>query len=220
METEAIAVYVGIDVSKQYLDAAERPEGGAARASWRVANDAAGINALAARLLGIGGGEVVALVVLEATGGLEAPAAAALARIEVAVVNPRQVRDFARAAGRLAKTDELDAQALAHFGEAMKPKPRPLPDEKAEELSAFLARRRQVVGMLTAEKNRLHTAVGRVRISIEAHISWLEGRLGDLDAELDQAVRDQSAVARQGRAAAQRAGRGSGALHHAAGGAG
>ncbi len=186
-----IRVYAGIDVSKAYLDAAERPEGGEARPGWRVANDAAGIDALVARLLGIGGSEVVALVVLEATGGLEAPAAAvlALAGLPMAIVNPRRVRDFARGVGRLAKTDELDAQALAHYGEAVRPEPKPLPDAQAEEFGALLARRRQVVGMLTAEKNRLHSSVGRVRAHVVEHIAWLEGQMGELDRELDRAVR-------------------------------
>jgi len=167
-----IRVYAGIDVSKAYLDAAERPEGGEARPGWRVANDAAGIDALVARLLGIGGSEVVAL-----------------AGLPVAIVNPRRVRDFARGVGRLAKTDELDAQALAHYGEAVRPEPKPLPDAQAEEFGALLARRRQVVGMLTAEKNRLHSSVGRVRAHAVEHIAWLEGQMGELDRELDRAVR-------------------------------
>lgn len=117
-------------------------------------------------------------MVLEATGGLEMPAAAALALagLEVAIVNPRRVRDAAIGVGRLAKTDELDAQALAHYAEAVRPEPKPLPDAQAEEFGALLARRRQVVGILTAEKNRLHSSVGRVRAHVEAHIAWLEGQ--------------------------------------------
>ncbi len=118
MEIRKIRVYVGIDVSKAHLDAAQRPEGGPVRAAWRVTNDAAGIDEMLVRLRGFGsdGPEVVALVVLEATGGLESPAAAALALagLPVAVVNPRRVRDFAKGVGRLAKTDALDAEALAH----------------------------------------------------------------------------------------------------------
>ena len=186
-----IRVYVGIDVSKAYLDAAQRPEGGPARTARRVANDAAGIDELLVWLLGVGGSEVVALVTLEATGGLEAAAAAAiaLAGLPVAIVNPRRVRDFAKGVGRLAKTDALDAEALAHYAEAVRPEPKPVPDAQAEEFGALLARRRQVVEMLTAEKNRLHSSAGRVRAHVLAHIAWLEAQMGELDGELDRAVR-------------------------------
>jgi transposase len=120
------------------------------------------------------------LVVLEATGGFERPAVAALAAagLAVAVVNPRQARDFARATGRLAKTDRIDAEILARFAEAVHPTPRPVPDEEARALGEILARRRQIVGMLTAEKNRLGAATTRpVRRRIEAHVRWLEKEL-------------------------------------------
>ena len=177
------AVCVGIDVSAAGLDVAARPGG----AAWAVANDEAGAAALVARLRGL----APALVVLEATGGLELPAVGALAAagLPVAVVNPRQVRDFARATGTLAKTDRLDAAVLARFAEAVRPAPRPLPDADARELAALLARRRQVVEMLTAERNRRRAAAGRVRAQIEAHLAWLAGQLDELDRELAAAVR-------------------------------
>ena len=151
------SVYVGIDVSKAQLDVAVRPSGEA----WSVPHDLGGIATLVARLKAL----EPALVVLEATGGLEMPLAGALAEggIPVAVVNPRQVRDFAKATGRLAKTDTLDAQILAHFAEVVRPTPRPLPDEKSQELSAVLARRRQIVEMLTAERNRREGSARAVR---------------------------------------------------------
>jgi len=130
-------------------------------------------------------------VVLEATGGLEIPVAAELqvAALPVSVVNPRQVRDFARAVGQLAKTDRIDAMVLARFGEAVKPPSRPLPDEKTRELRALVARRRQLVEMLTAERNRLRRASGHVRRQIHDHIQWLESRIKDLDSDLGELIR-------------------------------
>jgi transposase len=124
--------------------------------------------------------------VLEASGGYEQEAAATLASagLPVVVVNPRQVRDFAKATGQLAKTDRLDALVLARFAEAVKPEIRPLPDAATEELRLLLVRRSQVIGMIAAEKNRLKTAVPAVRKHIKAHIAWLEGQRDDLDAEL------------------------------------
>ncbi len=177
-------VYTGIDVSKGSLDVAVRPAG----EQWGVANDPEGIDDLVARLEGLR----PSLIVLEASGGYERPVVAALASagLSVAVVNPRQARDFARATGKLAKTDELDARALAHFAEAVKPEVRPVPDEQAREFAAIMARRRQVVGMLVAEGNRLETAVSPVRERIEAHIEFLEAELDELDSDLDKAIRE------------------------------
>jgi transposase len=132
------------------------------------------------------------LIVLEATGGLErlVVAALALADLPVAVVNPPQVRDFAKASGRLAKTDTLDAAVLAHFAEAIHPMPRPLPPDAASQaLAALVERRHQVVGMLSAEKNRVQQALPSVRPKVAAHSAWLEQALADLDGELDQALR-------------------------------
>jgi transposase len=176
-------VTVGIDVAKAHLDIATRPAG----EHWQVANDEAGIAALVARLRPL----APALVVLEASGGWERPAAAALAAagLPVAVVNPRQVRDFAKAVGQLAKTDALDAHLLARFAEAVRPAPRPLPDAQAQALTALVARRRQVLAMLTAERQRLGTARPPVRARVQAHIAFLEAELADLDDELGRTLR-------------------------------
>jgi transposase len=183
---EPTPLYVGIDVAKAHLDVAE----GSTGVLWRVANDEVGIAEALRRL------EVLApaLVVLEATGGYEAPVAAALgaAGLPVAVVNPRQVRDFAKSTGKLAKTlaPALDARVLALFGERMRPAARPLPDAQARELSALLTRRRQVVVMLTAEKNRLGRALPRVRPGVAAHIAWLERQVAELNGDLGRTLRE------------------------------
>lgn len=177
-------IYVGIDVSKERLDVSLRPIG----ERFGVPNDGAGMDELSARL----GEAQPTLVVMEATGGLERPVAAAIAAsgLSVAVANPRQVRDFARATGRLAKTDALDAEILARFAEAVRPEPKPLPDEEARAFGEILARRRQIVAMLTAEKNRLHAATTKaVKKRIEAHIRWLEKELARTDRDLDEAIR-------------------------------
>ena len=130
------------------------------------------------------------MVILEATGGLELTLVAALAAasLPVAVVNPRQVRDFAKSTGRLAKTDRLDAQVLAHFGEAVQPPIRPLKDADTHALGALLARRRQVTTMLVAEKNRLSRALKEVGLRIQSHIDWLRQELNDLDSELREVI--------------------------------
>lgn len=184
----AAAIFVGIDVSKAALDVALRPSG----QSWRGANDEAGIADLVGRLRPL----MPELIVLEATGGLQrlVVAALALAGLPLAVVNPRQVRDFAKATGQLAKTDALDAAVLdaavlAHFAQAIRPTPRPLPDAASQALAALVERRRQVVGMLTAEKNRHQQALPAVRPKVAAHITWLEQALKELDGELDQMLR-------------------------------
>jgi transposase len=175
--------YVGVDVSKERLDVAFRPAG---RHCW-FPNDLGGIDGLLRRLLE----ERPALVVLEASGGYERPAAAALAArgLAVAVVNPRQARDFAKATGRLAKTDALDAESLARFAEAVRPEPRVLPDEETLLLSEILDRRRQLIGMLVAENNRLSaTASEPVKRRIRAHVRWLEKEISYTDGELEEAV--------------------------------
>jgi|TARA_B100001971_G_scaffold186341_1_gene186240 transposase len=176
--------YVGIDVSKERLDVAIRP----GEEQWSADNEEEGIGGLVSRLQETR----PALVVLEATGGLEVALTAALAsaQLPVVVVNPRQVRDFARATGQLAKTDRLDASVIARFGEALKPSPRPLPDAQSQALAALLTRRRQVVTMLTSEKNRLHTASRPVRRQIQQHIAWLEKSLTKLDADLGDSLRE------------------------------
>jgi transposase len=176
--------FVGIDVCKRDLEIAVRPEG----TRWATNNDEKRIEELADRLRVM----KPTMVVLEATGGLEASLVAALvgAKLPVVVVNPRQVRDFAKATGRLAKTDAIDAAVIAHFAEAVRPKIRPVKDEQAQELAALLARRRQLVDMLTAEKNRLNTARKRIRNDIEAHIAWLEKRLKEVDTDLAKRIKE------------------------------
>ena len=174
--------FIGIDVSKATLDIASLPDG----ESWTVTNDEPGLAELAPRLVAL----APVLIVLEATGGFEMLAALTLAKagLPVAVVNPRQVRDFAKALGRLAKTDALDAALLADFAQRVRPEPRPLPDEAAQLLESLLTRRRQLVDMLTAEKNRLGFARGPVQRDIRQHIRWLEKRLADVDGALQDAV--------------------------------
>lgn len=178
-----MAEFVGIDVSKDFLDVGFRTSSEA----LRVANDDTGIATLVERFQR----ERPTLVVVEATGGYEAPLSAALALggIAVAVVNPRQVRDFAKALGRLAKTDAIDAAVLAHFAEAVKPEPRPLPDEQAIVFEALVARRRQLVEMLTAETNRLHRSVAAVRPNLEASVKWLREQLANIDKNLGDAIK-------------------------------
>lgn len=176
------AVFAGIDVSKSELEVAVGEEG------WSVSNDAAGIADLVRRL----GNREPALVVLEATGGHETAVVAELisASVPVVVANPRQVRDFGRSTGQLAKTDRIDARVLALFAERVRPEPRPVPDEAAREFTALLARRRQLIEMLTAEKNRLHTAPEAVRKGIQQHIRWLKRQLGGVDADLDGRIKE------------------------------
>ena len=182
MEQEA--TYVGIDVAKAQVDVAVRPT----NVIWEVPNDETGIRQLVSRLKAL----EPAIVLLEASGGLELPLVAALATEElpVVVVNPRQVRDFARATGKLAKTDALDAAALAHFAEAVRPPVRPLRDAETQVLNSLVARRHQVMTMLVSEKNRLSAATTvAVRPRIEAHIAWLERELDDLEKSLRKTLR-------------------------------
>jgi transposase len=178
---------VGIDVAKDTLDVAVRPTA----ETWQVLNDAEGISVLVERLQAL----APTLVILEATGGFEGPLLAALAVAALPVVraNPRQGRAFAQAVGILAKTDRLDAGVLAHFAEAVKPVPRPLPDAATQELAALLVRRRHVVDMLTAERNRLGSAPPRIHEAIAQHITWLESQRSRLDDDLTRAIQ-QSAV--------------------------
>jgi transposase len=154
---------------------------------FAIDHDEGKVTALAERLVAL----APALVVLEATGGLEVRLAAALAAagLPVAVVNPRQVRAFARATGRLAKTDRLDARAIAHSAEAVRPPVRPLPDEATRHLGALVARRRQLLEMLTAERNRRQAAAPALHGRIDAHLRWLEEALAEIERDLDAAVR-------------------------------
>ncbi len=176
-------VYAGIDVSAAHLDLAVLPSG----EEERFTNDSAGIKALTKFLASTGPD----LVVLESTGRLELPVVGELATagVAVVVVNPRQVRDFARATGKLAKTDALDARVLAHFGEAVKPPVRALPDASLRELRDLTTRRHQLMEMLTAERNRLRTASQRVQPQIKDHILWLKRQIKDLDKDLRDSIR-------------------------------
>jgi len=180
---ESTPVFVGVDVSKARLDVASTDSS----ETWSVSNAPDGIARLAQRLHDIG----PALVVMEATGGFEVPAAAVLAAAEIPVViaNPRQVRDFAKATGQLAKTDAIDAHILALFAERVRPQVRALPDEDARMLDAIVGRRRQIIKMITAEKNRLGFALPAVQKSIEQHIRWLERQLDRVDSDLDARIR-------------------------------
>jgi transposase len=180
---DKVPVFVGIDVAKRRLDVHLRPSG----EGFAIDHDEERVAALAERLVAL----APALVVLEATGGLEVRLAAALAAagLPVAVVNPRQVRAFARATGRLAKTDRLDARAIAHFAEAVRPPVRPLADAATRHLGALVARRRQLLEMLVAERNRRQAADPSLHERIDAHLRWLEGALAEIGRDLDEAIR-------------------------------
>ncbi|MBI4236151.1 MAG: IS110 family transposase [Chloroflexi bacterium] len=182
---ERRGVFIGIDVSKAHLDVAMLPSGQA----WQEHNDDEGIVRLAERITAV----APTLVVLEATGGLEMPAACALGLedLPVAVVNPRQVRDLAKSLGLLAKTDTLEAQGIAQFAQRVQPVPRPLPDAQAQELSALLTRRRQLIQMRTAEAQRLsRSVVPALRREIQEHLTWLQEHLRQLDDDLGTRLRE------------------------------
>lgn len=177
-------IFIGIDVSRDRLDAYVRPSD----ESFAVARDSEGLAALIGRLRAFD----PYLVVLEATGGFEVTVAAAVvaAEIPLAVVNPRQIRDFARATGQLAKTDALDAKAIARFAEAVRPDPRPVPDAQARALGELIARRRQIVEMMTAERNRRRQLTSRRLIkSVDRLLAVLQQELSELEQDLDEGIR-------------------------------
>jgi transposase len=177
-------IFVGIDVAKQYVDVHVRPTA----ADVRVSRDERGLEELIAQMQRLGPD----VIVLEATGGYEIAVAAALgsAGLPVAVVNPRQIRDFARATGQLAKTDQLDARACARFAEAVQPPARPLPTAQAQALAELVARRRQLSDRLGAETNRAQQVRdAHVRRRIEAHIRWLTKALADLETDIHDTIR-------------------------------
>lgn len=180
---ETVGIFVGIDISKTWLDIAVHE----AEATWRVGNDDKGIASLIKRLKPM----KPSLIVVEATGGFEMQLVAELAgaKLPVVITNPRKVRAFARSTGKLAKTDKLDAKLLAHFAAAIRPAVRPIPSEEEEQLTGLLVRRRQLVDMLTVEKNRLHTVRPALREDIKEHIAWLQAKLTKMDEEIDQFVR-------------------------------
>jgi transposase len=177
------ARFVGIDVSKEHLDIACRPD----PRRWQVPNDSAGIAHCLAQLRPL----KPALIVLEATGGWQDAlvAALAVAKLPFAVVNPRQIRDFAKATGQLAKTDALDAGVIAHFAEAVHPTPRPLPDALTQQLDALVQRRRQLLEMLVAERQRLALAHPTIRDSLARHSDYLQRLIDESDAEISTLIR-------------------------------
>lgn len=180
--TQAAELFIGIDVSKAHLDVAVHvPAQG-----WRVENSDSSIATLVLQFQAL----QPTLIVLEASGGFELLLVAALAaaHLPVVVTNPRRVRNFARATGRLAKTDQLDAQLLAHFAAALRPEVRRLPNEQEAHLTALLTRRRQIVDMLTVEQNRWHTVRPAMRSDITEHLEWLRTKLAKLDAEIDDFI--------------------------------
>lgn len=181
MTTSSELQWIGIDVSQATLDVASRPGG----EHWQVDNTESGWQILVSQLQVL----PVALVVVESTGGLERSVVQVLHNHEfaVAVLNPKRVRDFAKATGRLAKTDRIDAQVLAHFAQALQPNPTPLASQDEQALSDLVKRRQQLVEMLNGEKRRLHTVRTRTgRADIETHIEWLKGRLKTIDQEIDE----------------------------------
>lgn len=177
------AVYAGVDVSKARLDFAFHRED----EIGSVPNDESGNEELVERFSSLS----PALIVLEATGGFEMPlaAASAAAGLTIVVANPRQVRNFAKSTGQLAKTDELDAQILALFAARVRPSVRPLPDEATQAFAALVTRRRQLIEMLVAEKNRLGFAQPAIQKGIKKHVRWLERQLSDVEADLDSMIR-------------------------------
>ncbi len=176
--------FVGIDVAKAELEVVVRPSG----ARWTVTNNPAGLAQLQERLQA----SAPSLIVLEATGGYEVAVVAALATaaLPVVVLNARQVRDFARATGRLAKTDAIDAGVLAHFAEVVRPPVRPLPDAMTQSLQAWLMRRRQLVEMLLAEEQRRSRAPRPIQRQIDQHVRWLRAQLGAVEKDLAQTLRE------------------------------
>jgi len=176
-------IFVGIDISKKVMDVAVHP----LDEFFSLDNNKSGIKELLKRL----GRLKPSLVLLESTGGLEVPAAVELSKagLPATIINPRQVRDFAKASGRLAKTDSLDAKVLAQFAEAIRPDIRPLKDDETRELNDLITRRDQLVGMLVSEKNRLACVTRKAAKSIREHITWLEKRVKDIDSQIGKMIK-------------------------------
>lgn len=184
--------FVGIDVAKDTLDMCIDLAHGEAQQAGALPYDATGVAQLGERLAAL----APTLIVLEATGGLETTLASELVArgLPVAVVNPRQVRDFARCTGELAKTDRIDARVLCAFARAIRPAPRGIPDAATRELAELLARRRQLVEMRMQEMQRVHTAASKAaQKSLQAHIAWLDKRIGEIDTDLRSRLRQSEA---------------------------
>jgi len=189
-EVERLERFVGIDVASEHVDVCVRPDG-----AVRHFESEGGYEELVSFLRPLS----PTLIVLEATGGYEAPVAATLATagFAVAIVNPRQVRDFARATGKLAKTDTLDAAAIAHFAEVVRPQVRALPDEQTRQLLALVVRRRQLVEMLVSEQSRLRMCASKpTKKDIQQHVDWLKKRIGSHDGDIGRSVQ-QSPIWRE-----------------------
>lgn len=184
--TEKIVTWVGIDVSKRHLDVYIRPIGQA----LRVSNNDSGILELTTKLQSI----KPELIVLEATGGMELDVAESLSsqKLAVSIINPRQARDFGKATGKLAKTDAIDARVLAHFAEAIKPRITMMMDEKGKKLKDLVARRRQLVEMISAEKARKAGKQGEIKQDIQDHIEWLEARLKQINHQQEKLIEEKS----------------------------
>jgi transposase len=175
--------FIGIDVSKAHLDVASRPDG----LEFRIPNTPEGIASLVERLKPLG----LTLILLEATGGLERPAAVALAeaKLPVRIIEPGRVRHFARSIGQHSKTDAIDARVLAHYAEAVRPEARDLPDQETRNLQALLDRRRQLVAMRVSERNRLGQGpTAAVQADLEAHIAYLSDQVEAMDQSIGELI--------------------------------
>ena len=181
---ESTRCFVGVDVSKADLEIGVIP----GSKTWKVSNDGPGIQQLIDSLVSLS----PSVIVIEATGGYETLVASslAMAQLPVVVINPRHVRSFAKAIGVLAKTDRIDCLVLAQYGKSINPEPRPLKDEQAQELTAMLGRRKQLVEMLTMEKNRIDKTTNSVLDYIHAHIVWLESQLQQVDNHLHNSIKN------------------------------
>lgn len=175
--------FVGIDVCKRQLEVCIHDREG----NWQYPNDGEGMIDLLSMLRQL----EPTLIIVEATGGYETLVVAEVcaAGLPIAVVNPTRVRRFADSLGQLAKTDRIDAAVIAHFGSVVRPPVRPLQSEEEEYLRCLVDRRSQVIAMLTAEKNRLHTSPMRVRANVQEHVDWLTAKLKEIEAEIDQMIR-------------------------------
>ena len=184
---ESTEFFVGVDVSKAELEIGIIP----GSKTWKVSNDSLGVQRLIDDL------ETLSprVIVIESTGGYETFVASSLAtaQMPVVIINPRNIRSFAKAIGILAKTDRIDSLVLAQYGKSIKPEPRPLKDSQAQELKALLARRKQLIEMLTMEKNRAEKATNSVLKDIQAHICWLESRLKNVDKDLHHSIKTSTA---------------------------
>lgn len=184
MTTMKEEIFIGIDISKSQMDVAIW----GSEETWEIQNNTKGWQELVEKIKDLN----PSLIVVEASGGIEQPIVAELylEKLPIAIVNPTRVRNFARSTGQLAKTDKLDARLIAHFAQAVRPQVRPLRTAEQEHLNAFVTRRRQVVQILTAEKNRRSTTYNTLGTRLQQHINWLETELKELDTEIEQYIQE------------------------------